>query len=619
MKIPFRKAAFFYLFIFLQIVLLISTLSIAQTPPKREFRAAWIATVSNIDWPSRPGLTADQQRAEFITILNQHQQAGLNAVVVQVRSVCDALYPSALEPWAEVLSGKQGQSPGYDPLAFMLAECRKRGMEFHAWFNPYRAVSNVQIAQLDPNHVVRKHPEWLLAQGTLRVLNPGLPAVRNYVTSVIMDVVRRYDIDGVHFDDYFYPYPPASGPSFSDDSTYTALNRGITNRADWRRDNVNLFVKQVADSLRAVKPWVKFGISPFGIWQNKSTAQPLGSATSGLQSYSDIYADARLWVQSGWLDYIAPQLYWNIGLTTANYDVLVPWWSAVVQGSPSTAGINRHLYIGQAAYRVGGPTENATWNQPGHMPAQLRLNRRTVGVQGSIFYNTTTLNRNPLGLRDSLQTTAFYGRPALQPAMPWKSGTVPAAPTQLIAQRLGNTVQLRWQKPTTGPGELERVRQYVIYRFNNGQAASTEDATAIRAITVNDTTAFTDNNVPAGQVVRYFVTALTRLHAESPATNLVTADPLLATELAVSRLDLRLSPNPVSNRVQIEYNLPTDSNVTLLIRDASGRVVTQLPDQQQEAGSYHIFYNTNALPNGVYYVVLQADGQRLARRLLVTH
>ena len=604
-----------YLLSLIYYSLLIAFQSNAQpSAPKREFRAAWVATVNNIDWPSR-GLTADQQRAEFVSILNQHQQAGLNAVVVQVRSVCDALYPSALEPWAEVLTGKQGQSPGYDPMAFMLAECRKRGMEFHAWFNPYRAVSNAQTAQLDPNHVVRKHPDWLLAQGTLRVLNPGLPAVRAYVTSIIMDVVRRYDIDGVHFDDYFYPYPPAAGTlPFNDDSTYTAQRRGIANRADWRRDNVNLLVKQVSDSIRAVKPWVKFGISPFGIWQNKTASQPLGSATNGLQGYSEIYADARLWVQSGWLDYVAPQLYWNIGLTIADYSILVPWWQAVVQNSPD----RRHLYIGQAAYRVGGATENATWNMPGHMPAQLRMNR-AAGIPGSIFYNTNTFNRNPLGMRDSLRTKAFYGRPALLPLMSWKGTTPPSAPTQLMAQRTGNTVLLRWQKPATGPAELDRIRQFVVYRFTEGQTVSTDDATAIRAITSTDTTAFADTDVPTSGPVRYVVTALNRLHTESAASNLATAEGVvLATETAPQGLALRLSPNPATNQVLIEYDLaePTGS-VQILILDASGRVVTELAQQGQSAGLYAVPYRLDALPGGVYFVVLKVDNGRITKRLLL--
>jgi uncharacterized lipoprotein YddW (UPF0748 family) len=608
------------LFLYSFALLLLSQCVTMAQPPKREFRGAWIATVGNIDWPSRAGLSAAQQQAEFINLLTLHQQAGLNAVVVQVRANADALYASSLEPWAEVLTGRQGQGPGYDPLAFMIAECRRRGLEFHAWFNPYRAVSNASTAQLAQNHVAIQHPEWLLAQGTLRILNPGLPAVRSYVMRVIMDVLRRYDVDGIHFDDYFYPYPPAAGTSpFNDDAAFAAHGQGFNSRADWRRDNVNRFVRQLADSIRTVKPWVKFGISPSGIWQNRSTAQPFGSATNGLQSYADIYADSRLWVQQGWVDYIAPQLYWNIGLAAANYEVLVPWWSGVVQGSPAVGGSNRHLYIGQAAYRVGATGENATWQQPGHMPAQLRLNRNTVGVQGSIFYNTNTLNRNPLGLRDSLRTAAFYARPALRPAMPWKPSPTLPMPTQLQAQREGSRVVLRWQRPVTGSGELERTRQYAVYRFGEGQVLSTEDPTALLAITPTDTTVFEDGNVPEGRTVRYVVTALNRLHAESAASAVATVGPLLNTEPVVDGLALRISPNPVHDRALIEYDLPASGRVTLLIRDAAGRTVAQLPERQQEIGTYNLLFRPTILADGVYIVVLQANGQQVTKRMLVAH
>ena len=294
--------------------------------PKREFRGAWIATVGNIDYPTSKTLTTAQQQAEFISILNQHKQAGINAVMVQIRTNGDAFYPSELAPWAEWLTGRQGKAPDpyYDPMAFMLTECRKRGIEFHAWFNPYRAVSNVNTSFLDAKHVALKHPEWLLPYGNLRVLDPGNPEVIKHVTQVVMEVANKYDIDGVHFDDYFYPYP-TTGVVLNDSATYAKNSRGILKKADWRRDNVNLLVKAISDSLKLVKPWVKFGISPFGIWQNKSTAQPLGSATGGLESYNDIYCDSRIWLQNGWVDYIAPQIYWNIGFSVADFAILVPW------------------------------------------------------------------------------------------------------------------------------------------------------------------------------------------------------------------------------------------------------------------------------------------------------
>lgn len=591
------------------VAFLLSNTVVAQ-PPKREFRAAWVATVGNIDWPSRKGLSADQQRAEFINILNSHQQAGINAVIVQIRSVCDALYASPLEPWADVLTGQQGQSPGYDPLAFMIGECRKRGIEFHAWFNPYRAVSNIQTATLDPTHIIRRQPNWLLSQGALRILNPGLPEVRQYVTRVVMDVVRRYDIDGVHFDDYFYPYPPAAGTApFTDDSTFVLHNRGFTNRADWRRDNVNILVQQVSDSIRAVKPWVKFGISPFGIWQNRSTSQPAGSATNGLQSYTDIYADSRRWIQAGWLDYIAPQLYWHIGNPAADYGVLVPWWDGVMKQANG-----RHLYIGQAVYRIGGAGEPAGWQQPNQMPTQLRLNRQTTTIQGSIFYNSTSFRSNPLGLRDSLQTN-FYVRPALLPAMPWKDNVSPSAPSGLTAVPAGNAITLRWTKPPTGTAVLDRVRQFVIYRFDGNNVGNQNTAQFIRAITASDTTAFTDSAVTPGGVYMYLVTALDRLHNESAPSNPVQTQLILGDEPGLVSQFLN-APNPFERETELRYRLAKRADVVLVVTDLLGREVARLVNATLPPGDYRLVWAADGLVPGMYVAVLTVNGQKAVRRLV---
>ena len=251
-------------------------------PPKREFRSVWIASVTNIDWPSNKNLTPSAQRTEYINILNKHKLNGLNAVVTQIRPSCDAFYQSAIETWSEWLTGTQGVAPNpfYDPLIFTIDETHKRGMEFHAWFNPYRAVLNKNTSSISPTHVSVVHPDWVREYGNLKLLDPGLPQVRNYVASVIMDVVRRYDIDGVHFDDYFYPYPQ-TGVTFQDSATFANYPNGFTNKDDWRRNNINLLIQMLSDSIKAVKPHVKFGIGPFGIWRNQSS-DPLGSATAGL-------------------------------------------------------------------------------------------------------------------------------------------------------------------------------------------------------------------------------------------------------------------------------------------------------------------------------------------------
>lgn len=589
---------------------LLLLLAVPTWAQNREFRAAWIATVNNIDFPSRKGLTAQQQQTEFLNLVNMYQQAGFNAVVVQIRSNGDALYPSALEPWSEVLTGVQGQSPQpyYDPLAFMIAACRQRGLEFHAWFNPYRAVANVITAKLDSTkHVAIKHPDWLLAFGNLRILDPGIPEAREYVMKVVMDVVRRYDVDGVHFDDYFYPYP-STGLSYNDDATYARYTRGITNRADWRRDNVNRLVRQLGDSIRTAKPWVKFGISPFGIWQNFSTTQPLGSDTRGLQGFTDIYADSRLWIREGWVDYLAPQIYWNIGYSVADYAKLVPWWSR-------NAG-DRHLYIGQAAYRINSSDVN--WQRPVEMPDQLRLNKRYPQVQGSIFYNTTSLKNNPLGFLDSLRQH-FYRTPALLPNMLWKSTLSPQPPTQLMARTENQNVLLTWQRPIKAVQELEKVRGYAIYRFADNEPIDLKQPRALLAITPNDTVAFLDNDPNRPANATYVVTALNRLHQESQPSNAARLG-----DLTNSKQDtpirgwLSVSINPFSGQLTATYALPQANAVRIWLIDGAGReVATLYTSALQPVGVHTARYDLPTLTPGMYVCVLQTPGALLSKKVMV--
>jgi uncharacterized lipoprotein YddW (UPF0748 family) len=322
--------------------------------PKRQFRAMWIASVVNIDWPSATGLSETALKAEFDQWLDLARRLNFNAVVVQVRPTADAFWPSPYEPWSQYLTGVPGQDPGWDPLGFMVAEAHKYNLEFHAWFNPYRVsmpspAAGPDINKLAPGAPARAHPDWVLPYpvGTAAsrlYYNPGLPEVRQFVEDAILDAVNRYDIDGVHFDDYFYPYP-AAGQDFGDDATYAQHGAGFASKADWRRHNIDLLVQEMGQRVHAAKPWVKFGVSPFGIWRNVA-ADPLGSDTFGTQSYDANFADTRKWVKNGWLDYITPQVYWNIGLPVADYAKLVPWWADVV------AGTKVQLYIGQADYKV---------------------------------------------------------------------------------------------------------------------------------------------------------------------------------------------------------------------------------------------------------------------------
>jgi uncharacterized lipoprotein YddW (UPF0748 family) len=475
--------------------------------PKRELRGVWIATYANIDWPNRTQ-TPTQQRAALITILDHHKATGINAVFIQIRSQCDALYQSSIEPWSADLTGTQGKSPNpiWDPLQFMIEECHKRGMEFHAWINPYRAVATAsQLSSFSNEHVAKKNPSWILTVGTVIILNPGLQQVRDHITSVITDVVSRYDIDGIHFDDYFYP----SG-TINDNSTYTTDPRGFTNVADWRRDNVNLLIRNVYDTIKALKPWVKFGVSPSGIWRN--TVANGGAGTNGQEHYSVMYADSRKWLQQGWVDYIAPQVYWNIGFAVANYASLVPWWSNNANG--------RHVYIGLAGYKVNDPAQGAPWADPNQIPNQVKMNRNQQNVFGQIVYNTTSMRvTTRLGFRDSLKNN-YYSKLSLLPTMPWRDNTPPASPSSLVAMKYGNdSVVLNWTKTPSAANELDKAKKYVIYRSENDDV-DISNAANILAITINDTSAFPDKSIQANKTYFYKVTALDRFANESASSNI---------------------------------------------------------------------------------------------------
>src|SRR5581483_5947344 len=365
---------------------------VSRTQP--ELRAAWVATVTNIDWPSKPGLSIDAQKQEFIIILNQLQKMHMNAVVVQVKPTADAFYPSRYWPWSQYLMGTQGLAPGYDPLAFMLREAHKRHIEFHAWFNPYRVSMQDYLDQLVANNPARQHPDWVINYGGKLYFDPGIPGVRDLLIDSISEVVRNYDIDAVHFDDYFYPYPVAN-QDFPDDATYQKYGAAhFPSKADWRRNNVNELVQDLWRSIKQIKPRVRFGVSPFGVWRNKAV-DPTGSDTqAGVTDYDTLYADTRTWIPRGWLDYIAPQIYWNIGFAPAAYDKLVPWWVNEV------ADTDVHLYIGQAVYKIGSAP--GPWSNPEEMPNQIKFNRQFKAVRGSIFFSMKDLFANRLGFTDRL-------------------------------------------------------------------------------------------------------------------------------------------------------------------------------------------------------------------------
>ncbi|MEU9098849.1 family 10 glycosylhydrolase [Streptomyces sp. NPDC048361] len=369
---------------------LITTGGAAAAGDRREFRGMWLATVVNRDWPSRPGLAAAAQRAELLAHLDKAVERRLNAVVFQVRPTADAFWDSPYEPWSQWLTGVQGQDPGWDPLGTAVAEAHRRGLALHAWFNPYRVANHTDPTRLVATHPARVHPGWTVPYGGKLYYNPGLPEVRRFVEDAMLDAVTRYDVDGVHWDDYFYPYPVA-GVSFDDDEAYARYGGGFADRAAWRRDNIDLLVRETAARIKEIKPQVRFGVSPFGVWRNAAN-DPLGSATqAGAQTYDDLYADTRRWVREAWIDYICPQLYWNIGLAAADYAVLVPWWNEVARGT----GVD--LYIGEALYKAGDPAQPAAWQDPAELSRHLTLAKRYASVRGHCFFAAKEVTEDRTG------------------------------------------------------------------------------------------------------------------------------------------------------------------------------------------------------------------------------
>ena len=376
--------------------------------PKNEFRAVWIATVVNIDWPINSTDNVEKQKSDYIEILETYKKLNYNAVIVQIRSVGDAFYPSELAPWSRFLTGKEGQGPKpyFDTLAWMISETHARGFEFHAWLNPYRATMNYNTSILSPQHDFFKHPEWMIKYGGKYYYNPALPEVQNHLIAVVEEVVSNYDIDAIHFDDYFYPYK-IKGENFNDTESFKKYGNG-NSLEDWRRSNVNDFVKCISISIKNIKPWVQFGISPFGVWRNKSV-DPRGSDTkSGQTNYDDLFADPIAWMEYKWIDYLVPQLYWSMDHPTASYSKLLRWWSE--------NSINVNVYIGNGSYKVNADSDKR-WNNSKEIPNQIDYARSYKNIQGNAFFSAKSfLNKNQSVTK--LLSENQYKYPALPTVVP---------------------------------------------------------------------------------------------------------------------------------------------------------------------------------------------------------
>lgn len=465
--------------------------------PKREFRAAWIQSVNG----QFRGMPTEKLKQNLIGQLNSLQKAGINAIIFQVRPEADALYASRLEPWSRFLTGVQGKAPEpyWDPMQFMIDECHKRGMEFHAWINPYRTKTTLK-SELAPNHVYNIHPEWFVTYGDQLYFDPALPESRRHICMVVSDIVSRYDVDAIHMDDYFYPYP-IKGKDFPDDASFARFGGGFSNKGDWRRSNVNVLIKKLHETIREIKPWVKFGVSPFGIYRNESSA-PLGSKTKGLQNYDDLYADVLLWAREGWIDYNIPQIYWHIGHPVADYETLVKWWARNTE--------NRPLFIGQS---VMNTVQNADPKNPSinQLPRKMALQRAYQTIGGSCQWPASAVVENAGKYRDAL-IAEYHKYPALPPVFDFMDNEAPANVRKMKPVWTEDGYILFWTAPKYKE-EMNRAIQYVVYRFNDKEKVNIDDPSHIVAITRDN---FYKLPYEDGKTkYRYVVTALDRLHNES--------------------------------------------------------------------------------------------------------
>lgn len=465
--------------------------------PKREFRGAWIQCVNG----QFQGMPVEAMKKKLVSQLDNLKGAGINAIIFQIRAEADALYRSSYEPWSRFLTGIQGvaPSPSWDPLEFMIKECHERGMELHAWINPYRAKTK-GTGYLSPKHPYNKHPELFVTYAGQLYFDPGFPESRKYICKIVRDIVNRYDVDAIHMDDYFYPYPNP-GEKFPDDVSFAAYGRGFTDRGEWRRENVNTLIKELHKTIRECKPWVKFGISPFGIYRNKKS-DPQGSDTRGLQNYDDLYADVIKWVNEGWIDYNIPQVYWEIGHKAADYETLVKWWNE--------KSANRPLYIGQDIYRT---VKNADLKNPRihQMSAKYKLQRSMDAVQGSCQWYSAAVVENPGNYR-TLLAKNYHKYPALQPLYPFMDDKAPGKVRKLKDVWTEYGYILFWTPPKA-KNVMDEAVQYVVYRFDRKEKVNLDDPSHIVAITRD--TFYKLPYEDGKNKYRYVVTALDRLNNES--------------------------------------------------------------------------------------------------------
>lgn len=503
-----RKFATFFLF-----ATFICQLSFANSP-KREMRAVWIATVANIDWPSQRILTSRAQREELRKMLDEFQRLNINAIVMQIRPTADSFYPSALEPWSHWLTGKQGVRPKdyYDPLQFIIDEAHKRFIDVHVWLNPYRVTNSDDLKVLSPDHIYYKKPELFVKYGGKYYFDPGRDETRAFLNRVVQDVVERYDVDAIHFDDYFYPYK-VNGEEFPDNESFAKYPRGFApnQKADWRRNNVDMVIAELQNTIKSAKPWVEFGISPFGVWRNNNV-DPRGSATrAGVQNYDDLYADILKWLREGTIDYVTPQLYWEIGKKVADYSILVKWWSENSYG--------KNLYIGLYASQLGQKNAPAEWRKGNELMRQMKLNQKYPQVDGVMFFSAKAIMGNYQGIADSL-SKSNYKYPALIPINRNIKGEASAQPQNIRVVRDHNEAYLLWDV-VDEEGGCE-VAYYVVYAFKGKKVGDLNNPSNILTLTTENCVDLRQFESRFKGYYTFVVTAFNRFKHESLPTHGIT-------------------------------------------------------------------------------------------------
>ncbi|MEM6865153.1 MAG: family 10 glycosylhydrolase [Bacteroidota bacterium] len=414
--------------------------------PEAEFRGVWIATVVNIDWPKNADDNVTKQKKDFIDLLEFYQNLNFNAVIVQVRTAGDAFYPTELAPWSKYLTGKQGRAPAdsKDPLKWMIEETHIRDMEFHAWLNPYRATFDLDTLGLDTSHDFFQHRDWMVRYGKKFYYNPGLPQVRNKFSKVVQELVENYDIDAIHFDDYFYPYK-IKGETFTDSLDFQTYGLPEQSLADWRRSNVDSLVAHVHRTIKKRKPWVQFGISPFGVWRNKSK-DSLGSDTqAGQTTYDDLYANPLLWAEKGWVDYLAPQAYWSMDYPPASYRNVATWWAS--------QKISTKIYLGNGAYKIKNNADKA-WNRKNEIPEQLQFTRGTPELDGNIFFSAKSLKGQHEKVVKKIKK--WYASPVINPTLKTSQNRI-LAPVKINSKTVSqDTLEIKL-------AHFDSIPRYLLY------------------------------------------------------------------------------------------------------------------------------------------------------------